>query len=147
MSCDSNSIRPALALYTPVTTLKNVVLPEPFGPSRPRISPCRISSSRSSSAVNPRKRMTRLWQLSSALMLGKTFQREVAPQATWEKPVRTEEQHQNHRRRVQQKAVFLDRLQLFRQDQYKRRRRKDAPEIAYAAQHDDRDQDQRGREV
>ena len=39
MSRASNSMLPAAALYSPVTTLKNVVLPEPFGPIKPRISP------------------------------------------------------------------------------------------------------------
>src|ERR1700722_6210062 len=40
MSCPSNSTSPEVASRSPVRQLKNVDLPAPFGPIRPRMSPC-----------------------------------------------------------------------------------------------------------
>src|SRR5438445_10371707 len=40
MSLPSNSTLPEVAARSPVRQLKNVDLPAPFGPIRPRISPC-----------------------------------------------------------------------------------------------------------
>src|SRR5580704_2175878 len=40
MSCPSNSTSPDVASRSPVRQLKNVDLPAPFGPIRPRMSPC-----------------------------------------------------------------------------------------------------------
>src|SRR5664279_3752718 len=52
----------------PVTTLKNVVLPDPFGPIRPRISFDATARSRPSSATTPPKRRTRPCTSSSVVM-------------------------------------------------------------------------------
>ena len=39
ISSPSNLIEPAVGAYMPAMQLKIVLLPEPFGPIRPRISP------------------------------------------------------------------------------------------------------------
>src|SRR5437588_7169667 len=46
---------PEVGASAPETQLKSVVLPEPLGPMRPRISPCRTSNETSSRAVKPPK--------------------------------------------------------------------------------------------
>src|SRR5437660_3346631 len=46
---------PDVGASAPETQLKSVVLPEPLGPMRPRISPCRTSNETSSRAVKPPK--------------------------------------------------------------------------------------------
>ena len=51
---------PALGSYTPVITLKTVVLPAPFGPMRLTISPSRTCRSSSESARRPPKDSERL---------------------------------------------------------------------------------------
>src|SRR5437762_12030390 len=40
MSCPSNSTLPEVASRSPVRQLKKVDFPAPFGPMRPRMSPC-----------------------------------------------------------------------------------------------------------
>src|SRR5436190_21029478 len=40
MSCPSNRTLPEVVVRSPVRQLKRVDLPAPFGPIRPRISPC-----------------------------------------------------------------------------------------------------------
>ncbi len=54
--CPSSRTCPAVGRYTPVITLKQVVLPAPFGPISPRISPRLISKETESSATRPPKR-------------------------------------------------------------------------------------------
>src|SRR3990172_1890431 len=51
--CPRNRISPASARYAPEMRLSTVVLPEPFGPMSPRISPLRTDSSRLSTATRP----------------------------------------------------------------------------------------------
>jgi hypothetical protein len=46
---------PEVGGYRPAITLKVVLLPEPFGPISPRISPWRSSKLRLSTAVKPAK--------------------------------------------------------------------------------------------
>src|SRR5712692_8739360 len=48
---------PEEAVRVPDTQLKQVVLPEPFGPMRPRISPSCTSKETALSAVKPPKRL------------------------------------------------------------------------------------------
>src|SRR5688572_33134027 len=57
MSLPLNRIRPEVGRSTPVTQLKNVLLPAPFGPITARISPRLISKLTLLSAVKPPKRM------------------------------------------------------------------------------------------
>src|SRR3989337_492614 len=52
----------------PVITLKKVVLPEPLGPIRPRISPALTARLNWFSATKPPKRMLKLSQVSSVLI-------------------------------------------------------------------------------
>ena len=52
----SNSIDPAVGGKAPESMLKIVLLPEPFGPIRPRISPCSTSNETRFTAVKPPKR-------------------------------------------------------------------------------------------
>src|SRR6266516_3382444 len=50
---------------TPVMTLNRVVLPDPFGPIKPRISPARLVRSTRLRAVRPPKRIVMSWHSSS----------------------------------------------------------------------------------
>src|SRR3954452_561634 len=61
-----NSTSPDVGAYTPVIALKQVVLPAPFGPIRPRISPGRMSNETSSSATTPPNRIVTFRSASSA---------------------------------------------------------------------------------
>ena len=58
-SCAPKRIEPELGVSAPDTQLKRVVLPEPFGPMRPRISPSFTSKETAFSAVKPPKRFVR----------------------------------------------------------------------------------------
>src|SRR5262245_11373266 len=58
ISLPSNRMEPALGGSVPDSTLKIVLLPEPFGPIRPRISPRSTLNDTSLTAVNPPKRLT-----------------------------------------------------------------------------------------
>src|SRR5215207_6201992 len=53
MSVPSNTMRPAVGLYTPVNMLKKVVFPAPFGPIRLTIELCGIVKSMSLTATRP----------------------------------------------------------------------------------------------
>src|SRR5579871_3913085 len=53
----SSVIAPSSGLSAPATRLMVVVLPEPFGPMRPTISPRRNSAEKSSTAAMPPKRL------------------------------------------------------------------------------------------
>ena len=57
MSAPLSRMRPEVGRSTPVTQLKKVLLPAPFGPMMARISPRRISRLTLLSAVRPPKRM------------------------------------------------------------------------------------------
>src|SRR6266498_5642903 len=59
-SSPSKTIRPAVGGKIPVTRLKNVVLPAPFGPISPTIRPSSTSRSTSSRAAKPPKRFVTL---------------------------------------------------------------------------------------
>src|SRR6188508_3233274 len=59
MSEPLSRMRPDVGRNTPVTQLKKVLLPAPFGPMMARISPRRSSKLMLLSAVNPPKRMVR----------------------------------------------------------------------------------------
>ena len=54
--CPSKTRSPDCGLYNRVITLNSVVLPAPFGPIRPTISPGAASTETSSSATIPPKR-------------------------------------------------------------------------------------------
>ena len=58
ISAPSNSIEPAVGTSVPDSMLKIVLLPEPFGPIRPRISPCSTRNDTLLTAVKPPKRFT-----------------------------------------------------------------------------------------
>src|SRR6185436_11768417 len=59
ISAPSNRIDPAVGTSVPDSMLKIVLLPEPFGPIRPRISPCSTRNDTLFTAVKPPKRFTR----------------------------------------------------------------------------------------
>ena len=59
ISRPSKRIEPAFGLSAPAIRLKIVLLPDPFGPIRPRISPARRSKPTSLTAVKPPKRLVR----------------------------------------------------------------------------------------
>ena len=58
ISAPSNMIEPAVGGSVPDSMLKIVLLPEPFGPIRPRISPCSTRNDTLLTAVKPPKRFT-----------------------------------------------------------------------------------------
>ena len=55
MSVPSNRILPLVTGYMPVHMLKKVVLPAPFGPMMPKMSPSQICMFTSSTAFRPPK--------------------------------------------------------------------------------------------
>src|SRR5437868_79021 len=65
MSCPSKCTRPAVGLYTPVSMLKKVVFPAPFGPIRLTIDPVGTVKSTSSTATRPPNSFRRSSVLSS----------------------------------------------------------------------------------
>src|SRR2546422_6158067 len=62
-------ISPAVGVISPSSIWIVVVLPAPFGPSRPRISPCRMSNETPSTAVKSPKRLVRFrtWTIGSVI--------------------------------------------------------------------------------
>src|SRR5258708_2412907 len=66
-SVPSNIIEPAVGSNVPDSMLKIVLLPEPFGPIRPRISPCSTRNDTLLTAVKPPKRLTRPSTTSTAI--------------------------------------------------------------------------------
>ncbi len=67
----SNVTVPDVGRYTPVMALKHVVLPAPFGPIMPRISPRRMSNVTESSAVRPPNLTVKSFVCSSDFALGR----------------------------------------------------------------------------
>src|SRR5215813_12469282 len=67
ISCPSNRIEPAVGTRVPDSMLKIVLLPEPFGPIRPRISPFSTLNDTLLTAVKPPKRFTRPFTTSTAV--------------------------------------------------------------------------------
>src|SRR3954468_12895999 len=57
-SAPSNRIDPAVGTSVPDSMLKIMLLPEPFGPIRPRISPCSTRNDTLFTAMKPPKRFT-----------------------------------------------------------------------------------------
>ena len=64
----------------PVIRLKTVVLPAPFGPISPRISPCCNSNDRSETARKPPKSLRKLDTSSSAMTFTRARSRSSEPQ-------------------------------------------------------------------
>src|SRR3954464_2144763 len=67
ISAPANVIEPAVGTSVPDSMLKIVLLPEPFGPIRPRISPCSTLNDTLLTAVKPPKRFTRPFTTSTAV--------------------------------------------------------------------------------
>src|SRR5262245_8114096 len=92
MFSPAKMMRPAVGRRAPVTQLKNVDLPAPFGPIMARISPCCTAMETSCSAVSPSKRTVKpsvrrsgvaLWPLAGvALRSGPVML--VEPAGRWE---------------------------------------------------------------
>src|SRR5437773_8533885 len=123
-------------------TLNSVVLPEPFGPMRPRMAPLPTSRSSASSATRPPKRTLRPEQERSAsLIWGNSFGKILA-RRPGDQTLGPDEQDDDHQHRVEEEAVFLQRLQLFGHDQHDARGERHAPRAAQAAEEHDRHQDQ-----
>src|SRR6201986_1091475 len=59
ISVPANSMEPAVGSSVPESMLKIGLLPEPFGPIRPRISPCSTLNDTLLTAVKPPNRLTR----------------------------------------------------------------------------------------
>src|SRR5439155_9253822 len=62
-------ISPAVGVIRPSSICMVVVLPAPFGPSMPRISPCRMANETPSTAVKSPKRLVRFrtWTMESVI--------------------------------------------------------------------------------
>src|SRR5216117_1281239 len=123
-------------------TLNSVVLPEPFGPMRPRMAPLPTSRSSASSATRPPKRTLRPEQERSASLIwensfGKIFARRPGDQT-----LGPGEQDDDHQHRVEEEAVFLQCLQLFRHDQHDARGERHAPRAAQAAEENNQHKNQ-----
>ena len=65
ISAPSNRIEPAVGTSVPDSMLKIVLLPEPLGPIRPRISPCSTRNDTLLTAVKPPKRFTNPFTVST----------------------------------------------------------------------------------
>src|SRR5471032_2351179 len=65
ISAPANSIDPDVGTSVPDSMLKIVLLPEPFGPIRPRISPCSTRNDTLFTAVKPPKRFTNPFTVST----------------------------------------------------------------------------------
>src|SRR6186713_613107 len=65
ISWPAKLIEPAVGTSVPDSMLKMVLLPEPFGPIRPRISPCSTRNDTLLTAVKPPKRFTKLSTVST----------------------------------------------------------------------------------
>src|SRR5438876_2766686 len=80
MSCPSNSTLPEVASRSPVRQLKKVDLPAPFGPIRPRMSPCSSVTEAASTALKlPKAFVTSRASRSMGRSLRQRFRRLAAP--------------------------------------------------------------------
>src|SRR3954452_11220076 len=68
ISAPANFIEPAVGGKVPESMLKIVLLPEPFGPIRPSISPCSTLNDTLLTAVKPPNRFTRPSTTSTAVL-------------------------------------------------------------------------------
>src|SRR2546430_2558768 len=96
MSCPSNWIEPPSLRRRPDTQLMSVVLPEPFGPIRPKRSPCATSRLTSVSAAKPPKLFDSAWMLRSALIEGSFAREEFAVEAEDAVGCRDDEDDEQH---------------------------------------------------
>src|SRR6185503_16325506 len=64
-SCPCHTSWPAVGSYTPEMRLSSVVLPDPFGPKMPTMSPSSSANDMSDTAVRPPKRFVRFRTSSS----------------------------------------------------------------------------------
>src|SRR5579864_6876794 len=97
MSAPRNRTRPAVGAMNPVTRLNSVVLPAPFGPISPTISPSRTANETPSTARSPPKVRERPATSSTA---------EPAQQRI-EDAVREIRRHEHQDGAVEQQPVFL----------------------------------------
>src|ERR1700739_895127 len=81
----SSRIEPAVGAKVPDSILKIVLLPDPFGPIRPRISPSPTANETSLTAVKAPKRLrspvtssTETWSLRSVRRVRRQFQHRLA---------------------------------------------------------------------
>src|SRR5574344_2084157 len=96
MVSPQNSTRPLVGAYTPVTTLKAVVLPAPLGPIRATISPSRTSIERSSTATTPPNCIVTFSSLRTGLFIHSTaFHRCFAAEQPLEKAAHLAEKGKN----------------------------------------------------
>ena len=146
MSWPSKRTRPRLAGCTPVIMLISVVLPAPFGPIRPRISPCATEKLTPSTALSPPKRRDTSSSVEQRGHRCSSTAGETLPQQR-QKSVR-QKQHQDdddepERRGVDGEEIPPDELLERDQDQRADRRTEDRAEPAEQDHHQrlDREQD------
>src|SRR5437899_7159978 len=122
---------PASGLRAPVTRLKNVVLPAPFGPMIawiPPVSTMRSSFERTTSL--PKLRTSPSTASSGSL----TAKGESGQQGRVEQPLRPHEHHAEHEKTVEDLAPVFHPAQQLRQNREDRRARDGAPEAREAAE-------------
>src|SRR6266581_7998246 len=68
ISRPANKIDPEVGASVPESMLKIVLLPEPLGPIRPRISPCSTRNDTLLTAVKPPKRFTNPFTVSTQIL-------------------------------------------------------------------------------
>src|SRR6516165_7666476 len=118
---------PPSGAYRPEITLIAVVLPEPFGPTNPRISPAATWKLSPSSAKKPPKRFTRPETLRMAALSGDM----PAPAGCQRHQASREEQHEPHDQQT------IDQLEILRGGE--------ADQIVDAVEDDDADDRTRDR--
>src|SRR2546425_633616 len=128
---------PSVGAKTPVTRLKNVVLPAPFGPISPWISPSFTVRSMACSARRPPKRLVKLRTSSSDIGHGLELD---APATAGNKPLGAEDHDDDQDGTEDQEAVSLEpgkgaANQLGDHDDH-RSADDGADDIAHAPQHD-----------
>src|SRR5215211_4449498 len=134
----SNCTSPSVGRYTPVITLKAVVLPAPFGPISPKIWPRSMAKLTWSRATRPPKRMVRLSssRIGSAMLDGlpPVFQLGRPPPVR-DDALRTEDHHDHQRRTEDEDAVLGEATEALGQVADQHGADDGAGEVAGATQH------------
>src|SRR5690349_127873 len=100
----SKRISPASGLLWPAISENNVVLPAPFAPSKPQISPALTSRLTSRTAATPPKRLDTLRSSSSGTSGSCATSSEPALDAAWQ------DQHEDDQHRTEDAHIDLRRV-------------------------------------
>src|SRR5688572_25017454 len=138
MSWPSNTRRPALGASTPVTRLKSVVFPAPFGPITAWMAPASTDSATSATAVNPPNDFVNPSTASNLCVL--RHARDDARARAADQPPWAPDHHGDQQRAEEGHPPLLDHAERLGQQRDGDGARHRAPEAPHAAQeHDDED--------